>query len=270
MRRLANFLNADGINLKRTLVNVSHCRNCGRALNVYKMRMIGGPRKGSWTTITEPCDCSFSQQALQEADRIKRERFYELSTINDALKQATLKNFSAQNASQIHAVEHAVEFVEKIGENKPARMFYYGKPGLGKSHLAVGISKLLDQKYHKTCLFIDVPALKLIFKSTWTKESTLTERDLMTFIADADLLILDDVGAEGITPWSKELMFAILNARLSKSLLVTTNRSISELDLDYGPKIIDRFLENMSKADLVHLDGDYSHRLARFIEDDEQ
>lgn len=43
MRRLANFLNADGIDLKRSLVNVTHCRNCGRALNVYKMRMVGGP-----------------------------------------------------------------------------------------------------------------------------------------------------------------------------------------------------------------------------------
>ncbi|GAY75586.1 hypothetical protein [Sporolactobacillus inulinus] len=37
------------------------------------------------------------------------------------------------------------------------------------------------------------------------------------------------VGAEGITPWTKELMFAILNARLSKSLLVTTNGLISVL-----------------------------------------
>ncbi|WP_028984141.1 ATP-binding protein [Sporolactobacillus terrae] len=268
MQRIAHLFNNNGIDLKQTFVRATHCQKCGSVLNVYKMRIIGGPQKGLWTTITEHCDCDLSRQATEAADRVKRERFHELSTINDALKQATLKNFSAQNASQVQALEHAVEFVKKIGENKPARLFYYGKPGLGKSHLAVGIRKLLDQNYHKTCLFIDVPALKLIFKSTWTKESALTEHDLMAFIADADLLILDDVGAEGITPWTKELMFAILNARLSKSLLVTTNRSISELYLDYGAKIIDRFLENMSKADLVHVDGEYSHRLARFIEDD--
>ncbi|MET1249145.1 ATP-binding protein [Sporolactobacillus sp. STCC-11] len=268
MQRIANLFNKNGIDLTQTFVRATHCQKCGRVLNVYKMRIIGGPQKGSWTTITEHCDCDLSRQATEAADRVKRERFHELSTINGALKQATLKNFSAKNTSQIQAMEHAVDFIQKMEMNQPARLFYYGKPGLGKSHLAVGISKLLDQNYNKTCLFLDVPTLKLVFKSTWTKDSALSERDLMKFITDADLLILDDIGAEGITAWSKELMFTILNARLSKSLLVTTNLSLSELYLEYGPKITDRLIENMAREDLVHLEGEYSYRLANFIDDD--
>ncbi len=51
----------------------------------------------------------------------------------------------------------------------------------------------------------------------------------MRFCTDADQFVLDGCRCGGDTPWTKELMFAILNARLSKGLLVTTNGLISVL-----------------------------------------
>lgn len=145
---------------------------------------------------------------------------------------------------------------------------YYGKTGLGKSHLAVGICEIVETKLNKTCLFLEVPTLKHMIKSSWSKNSDFTELEITSAIAEVDLLILDDVGAEGITPWTKELMFSILNTRLSKNLLVTTNMELSDIYFEYGPKITDRFIQGMAKQDFVKIEGKHSYRLKEFLADD--
>ena len=268
MKKLSGIFEDRGLNLERKLVKVEKCKNCGKELKIYKMQMIGGSEKGQWATVMEECDCYLSQQVLEAVNRTKLKYFREYSTINHSLKKATLDNYSPNNDSQMNAVKKAIEFIKKLSQNKQARLMYYGEPGLGKSHLAVGIGKILDKRFHKTCLFLEVPKLKQMVKSSWTKDSTYSELELMRAIAEADLLILDDVGAEGVTPWTKELMFTILNSRLSKSLLVTTNMSLSEIYIEYGSKIVDRFLENMSKRDIFKLEGEYSYRLNTYLEED--
>lgn len=267
MKKLSNILMKRVPSIQRELVKVEECRNCGKELNTFKTRLIGGPKKGQLAVITEECDCYLSQQVLNAVNRTKLRFFREHSTINDSLKQATLYNYSPNNDSQVYAVKKAIDFIEKQSGNVVARTIFYGDPGLGKSHLAVGIAKILEEKYHKTCLFLEVPILKQLVKSSWSNGSARSELEIMRAIAEADLLILDDVGAEGITPWTKELMFTILNSRLSKSLLVTTNLSLSDIYTNYGSKITDRFLENMSKDDIVKIEGEHSYRLKPFLEE---
>lgn len=60
-------------------------------------------------------------------------------------------------------------------------------------------------------------------------------------------------------------MFTILNSRLSKNVLVTTNMQLSDIYGEYGPKITDRLLENMSKEDLVNLKGEYCYRIKLYL-----
>ncbi|WP_071394137.1 ATP-binding protein [Bacillus tuaregi] len=267
MKKVSNLLAQKGMNLERELIKVEGCVNCGKELKTYRMQIIGGSKKGQWRTITQECDCYLSQEALAAESKIKIKHFSKLSTINQSLRQATLENYVPHHDSQFSAMQKAIEFIEKLSQNKQARLIYYGEPGLGKSHIAVGIGKIVEARFRKTCMFLELPALKQMIKSSWSKESTYSERDLMRSIAEADLVILDDVGAEGITPWTKEFMFAILNSRLSKSLIVTTNMSLPDLYMEYGAKIIDRFLENMTKQDLIKIEGEHSYRLKHFIED---
>lgn len=268
MKELTNIFEQKGLNLKRQLVKIEKCKNCGNELKTYKMLMIGGSKKGQWAPVTEECDCFLTQQVLETVNRTKLKFFRDHSTINNSIKNATLENYTPNNETQMIALKKAIEFINKLSHNNQARMIYYGEPGLGKSHLAVGIGKILDEKFKKTCLFLEVTVLKQLVKSSWSKDSSYSEFELMRAIAEVDLLILDDVGAEGITSWTKELMFTLLNTRLSKSLLVTTNLSISDIYIEYGAKISDRFLENVSKKDILKLEGEHSYRLNSFLKDD--
>ncbi|MFB6467788.1 ATP-binding protein [Cytobacillus sp. Hz8] len=264
MKKLSDIFEKRGLALERELVKVEKCQNCDKELKTFRMQIIGGSRNGEWATVTEECDCILAQQVLEAVNRTKLKFFRELSILNQSIKQATLENYIPNHESQIIAIKKAIEFIEKVSKNKQARMIYYGESGLGKSHLAVGIEKLLEDKFYKTALFLEVPTLKQMVKASWTKDSNYSELELMKAVSEADLLILDDVGAEGITPWTKELLFTILNLRLSKSLLVTTNLSLSEIYMEYGPKITDRILENMSKQDMLKVEGNQSYRLKNF------
>ncbi|MTT31382.1 AAA domain-containing protein [Terrilactibacillus sp. BCM23-1] len=267
MKKISDILNATSINLERQFVKEKNCERCGKKRNVYRMPLIGGPKKGQWMTLTEPCDCTLSRQAVASVQKKRPQYYWSQSTINDALKDATLENFLPENDTQSHAVKKAAEFIKKVVHHQQARMILYGEPGVGKSHLAVAIGKVLANRFNKACLFIEATALKQMVRSTWSRESKLTESELMRLIFEADLVILDDAGSEGMTSWTRELLFSLLNARLSKSLLVTTNMTISEIEQAYGTKIMDRLLENMSKQDLLLMEADYSHRLKHLIED---
>ncbi|NMD68685.1 ATP-binding protein [Bacillus sp. DNRA2] len=263
MRSFSEILGHKGISLQREIVAVVQCQSCGRELKTYRMQLIGGSKKGEWTTLTEECSCYFSKEVLSDAQRKKLTYFRERSTINQSLILATLENYCPSNHSQIHAAKMAIEFIETLAQNKPARLLYYGSTGLGKSHLAVAISKIVEAKLNKTCLFIDVPRLKQLIKASWLKDSDFTELEMMRSMAEVDILILDDVGAEGITPWTKELMFSILNSRLSKPLLVTTNMDLEELYQEYGPKITDRIIDGMAKQQIINIKGQHSYRLLK-------
>ncbi len=267
MKQLSQFFEQRGINLGRELVKIEHCIHCGNELKTYRVQLLGGTKKGEWVMVTEECSCILARQTIAAANRVKLNYFKEYSIYNQALSTATLKNYAIQNESQIEALKKAIEFIEKIAEHKPARLMYFGDPGLGKSHLAMGIVKVVETRLQKTCLFLEVPALKNLIKSSWSRESSLTEVEIIKAISEVDLLILDDVGAEGITPWTKELMFTILNSRLSRSLLVTTNMKLADIYQEYGAKIADRLLENMSKRDIVKLEANHSYRLKTFLEE---
>lgn len=268
MESLSKLLQQKEINLQRELIRIENCDSCGRELKTYKMQIVGGPKKGEWAEITEECSCYYSKLTVEAVTRKKINYFKDLSTINQSLVHSTLENYSPGNHSQIHALKKAIEYIENVSQNKLSRMIYYGNPGLGKSHLAVGIYKILTENLNKTALFLDLPTLKQMIKSSWTTEGDLTELELARAIGEVDVLILDDVGAEGITSWTKEILFSILNSRLSKNLVVTTNMKLADFHSQYGPKITDRFIQGMAKDDLVKMEGDYSYRLKKFIEED--
>ncbi|RYL94970.1 DnaC [Sporolactobacillus sp. THM7-4] len=268
MKKISEVLNAASINLERQFVKEKNCERCGRKRNVYRVRLLGGPKKGQWMTLEEPCDCTLSRQAAALIQKKRPQYYWSQSTINDSLEEATLENFFPENDTQDRAVKKAAEFIKKVVHHQQPRMILYGSPGVGKSHLAVAMSKVLMNRFNKACLFLEKTALKQKVRSTWSRESKLTESEIMRLISKADLVILDDLGAEGMTSWTRELLFSLLNARLSKSLVVTTNMSISEMDQAYGAKIMDRLLENMSKQDLLLMEADYSHRLKHLMEDD--
>ncbi|MGM9923066.1 MAG: ATP-binding protein, partial [Bacillus sp. (in: firmicutes)] len=87
-------------------------------------------------------------------------------------------------------------------------------------------------------------------KSTYNKASEQTEEELLSHLERMDLLVLDDVGAEKTKKeddefsWAKSKMFEIIDSRIGKHTIYTTNFEHTELLKMYGERNFSRMMEN--------------------------
>lgn len=103
-----------------------------------------------------------------------------------------------------------------------------GSPGTGKTHLAAAIINTRLQ-LGQSSIFVTVPELLADIRATFGKDEVL--REMLSVVKNAELLVLDDLGAERVTTWVTEQVFDIINARClnQKQTVVTTNYAPGQL-----------------------------------------
>lgn len=125
-----------------------------------------------------------------------------------------------------------------------------GNPGCGKTHLLSAITNtLLGQGVG--VIFVNVPELLKKIRSTFQKDSYgrpavgYTESDIYNKLQNAELLVLDDVGAERCSGWTEEFIYTLVNGLYvnKKPLLVSTNLKLEEIINQVGERTFDRMIE---------------------------
>jgi DNA replication protein DnaC len=77
---------------------------------------------------------------------------------------------------------------------------------------------------------LDWPQLTELAKATFD-QNNVNVADIVRGAVDADLLVLDEIGAGKLTEWEfKTLLFPLLNGRTGKKTIVTTNLTLKELE----------------------------------------
>lgn len=120
--------------------------------------------------------------------------------------------------------------------DEPRGMVLIGKPGSGKTHLAVGILRAIAEagSERDTSLsffrsrFVVVPDLLDTLRE---RINDSTVRDPLPTLATAPLLVLDDLGREKPSEWVTDRLYVLVNRRYNNLLptIVTTNYQLSEL-----------------------------------------
>jgi DNA replication protein DnaC len=90
-------------------------------------------------------------------------------------------------------------------------------------------------------LFVVVPDLLDHLRAAFGPTSDVSYDELFENVRSAPLLILDDLGTQSSTPWAKEKLFQLLNARYNARLptVITTNCVLSDLDERFRVRISD-------------------------------
>lgn len=99
-----------------------------------------------------------------------------------------------------------------------------GRHGVGKTHLGVAVLKaVIQQKGARGYFYETRELLKLVRESFG--QGDLTEMDVLRPVLDADLLVLDDLGAEKTSEWVQETLGLVVNTRYSEKrpTIFTTN-----------------------------------------------
>jgi DNA replication protein DnaC len=118
----------------------------------------------------------------------------------------------------------AGRFVEEYPANKTGLLFV-GSVGVGKTHLAIGIIKDLIHEKGIHCLFCDYRELLKSIQNSYNSSVQATEMGILRPIFDAEVLVLDELGAVRTTEWVFDTVNYILNSRYndSKTTIITTN-----------------------------------------------
>jgi DNA replication protein DnaC len=100
-----------------------------------------------------------------------------------------------------------------------------GPPGIGKTHIAVAVLRRVIVEKHARGLFYDVRDLLRVIRSTYNPVVRTAEMDVLRPVMDAELLVLDDLGAEKPSEWVEETMNLIVNTRYNerRPTIFTTN-----------------------------------------------
>ncbi len=118
----------------------------------------------------------------------------------------------------------AGRFVEDYPVEKTG-LLLVGSVGVGKTHLAVGIVKALIRDKGVPCLFCDYRELLKSIQNSYNASVQATEMQILQPVFDAEVLVLDELGAVRSTEWVFDTVNYILNSRYNdnKTTIFTTN-----------------------------------------------
>lgn len=137
-----------------------------------------------------------------------------------------------------------VNFVQKFDEEY-VNLYLYGMSGLGKTYLSHCIAKdLLDNG--KSVIY--QTATDLIDSIRKNKFNQNSDTNIIDYLYQCELLIIDDLGTESLTDFANNELFNLLNKRLmdKKRNVISTNLSLKELQTRYNSRLTSRIMGNFT------------------------
>jgi len=111
----------------------------------------------------------------------------------------------------------------------------FGPPGVGKTHLAIGLGRAAVEAGHSV-LFVTATSL-LAQLSRAQLEGKLG--DVITFYAKPKLLVVDELGYLPLEKQTANLFFQLVSRRYERgSMLITTNQTITQWGNVFGDEVI--------------------------------
>jgi DNA replication protein DnaC len=142
-------------------------------------------------------------------------------------EHCTLGNFDPVSPLHRAALEKTLYFASRYPnlEAEGLGLLFTGGNGVGKTHLAVAALRelVITKRVHGQ--FWDFQEIMREIKRSFDPETKTTETQVLDPVVDADVLLLDDLGAWKITDWMNDTLFYILNSRYlaRRPTLITTN-----------------------------------------------
>lgn len=206
------------------------CSKCGEDKEILKPVKSGDHEMS--LIFGRECRCmreAREKREQEEKERRAREviiKLHKYSMMDQRLAGATFEatEVTEENRRVVDLAKRYAEKFDKMEEVNQGLLFW-GKPGTGKSHLAACIANALMDRGVSVVMTSCIRLMDELF------HSETAEEDILRRLNMAQLLILDDLGAERGTQYAMEKVYNIIDARYRacKPLIVTTNLSKMEM-----------------------------------------
>ncbi len=207
-----------------------------KASQVSATELLDNPRKGGYFNLRYDADLNILEEVYTEVElvhKLEKEmeylKYYQLFDLSINQRDAHFEklNLDSVTASYVSVAQALSSFYR----SKETGYFIYGDLGVGKSYLAACTSNFFAKQGTRV-VFVHVPSLLNHMKQLFNSPNDM-ERHLR-ILRTVPLLVLDDLGAEPITSWSRdEILLSILNDRLeNKRKTIITSNATPDMLLD--------------------------------------
>ena len=140
-----------------------------------------------------------------------------------------------------------------------------GNTGLGKTHLSLAIAREVIERGFGVIYCSTPEILSKLEKERFGKSYNNSD-DSEEALKECDLLILDDVGSEFHTSFTKNIIYNIINFRIShgKPTIISTNLELEELEVMYSQRLVSRLMGEYVIMNFVGTDIRQVKRLEKY------
>lgn len=209
-------------NLERVVVEQENCKKC-KSLAACKNETPGF----AYSVRKKDKSLEFY---LEACSYYKKEEYKENVKLFDlplSLKNADLKDVYTDDKNRMKALRAINKFLKDYSKN-PKGIFLSGSFGSGKTYLLAALFNEMA-KQGVSSIIVHTPELMRSLKDSFKSDYKERFYELKT----TPLLLLDDIGAENISKWSRdEVLSPILQYRMDQKLptFFTSNFSLKDLE----------------------------------------
>ena len=206
-------------------------KNC---LNCKKLETCPNSEKGyRCNPFLDNNIISFSYDACKKKEKEIQNNLYkknlEVFALNEEIKNASFKDIYKDDKARVPIIKSFKEFMDNYkNKEKTKGIYLHGSFGSGKTYLIASLFNEMAKKGVKSTLVYYPELLRTL------KASFQTDYDeKFTYIKETPLLLLDDIGAENCSNWSRdEILGPILQYRMENNLptFFTSNLTLDELE----------------------------------------
>jgi DNA replication protein DnaC len=171
--------------------------------------------------VAEPCECRAERRQTRMIEQARIPQRYLHCSLDEYVP-----NYGGNNASLSSALVQARSFVRAYPlETGGNGLLLTGSIGVGKTHLAVGMLQALVTERGAKGLFFDYRDLLKQVQNSYNRSVEMTELEVLRPVFDAEVLVLDELGASKPTDWVWDTVAHILNTRYNdrRTTIITTN-----------------------------------------------
>jgi len=171
--------------------------------------------------VARACECRVERRTARMLERARIPKRYEHCSL-DNYESGLRGSHRSLAAAHMRARGFVEEFPVETGGTG---LLLTGSIGVGKTHLAVGILKALLTERGAGGLFYDYRDLLKQVQNSYNQSVAATELEILRPVFEAEVLVLDELGAAKPSDWVWDTVAHILNTRYNdrRTTIITTN-----------------------------------------------